>query len=104
MAEIPGIDLVLNRLDDLIRQLSGHVSTPWMDSRGTATFLCCSERTLERLVAKGLLPYRRLDPTSPKSTRLFHRRDLTAFLVIGRNPADRRLTKSENREVVELLG
>ncbi len=97
------MDLILNRLDDLARQLNGHVSTPWLTTQEAARYLRCSISQIERLTRQGLLPFHRQDPTSVRSPRLYHRRELTAFLVAGRNPVEHRLTAEEKRQVQELL-
>ena len=95
--------LILARLDDLARQLDGQVSSPWLTTTQTAQYLRCSRRKIEELTRKGLLSYRRLDPTYPQSLRLYHRKDLTAFLITGRNPHQHPPSLKEKRLVEELL-
>ena len=96
------ISLVLNRLDALARLLEGVCVSPWMNTQEVADYLRCSPRKVEELTRLGLLPFKRQDPTSPRSPRLYHRRHLTAFLVAGRNPVTHRLTPAERREVEAL--
>ena len=97
------MDLIVNRLDDLARQLDGRVCSPWLTTSETARYLKCSTRQIERLARRGLLPYSRQDPTSPKSRRLYFRRHLDTYLLLGRNPQTRRLSPAEKRLVEELL-
>jgi len=88
---------------EVILQLLQAGQSPWMTTHEAARFLRCSESKVEQLTARGLLPYRRLDPTAKRSQRLYHRRDLTAFLVTGRNSKERHLSAQERRMVEELL-
>ena len=94
---------ILRRVDDLEKLIRGGFNSPWVTTREAATLLRCSESKLNQLTAAGLIPYKRQDPTAPKSPRLFHRKDLTAYLVTGRNPARKPLSKEEKRMVEELL-
>ena len=89
-------------LDEILQLLQAGQS-PWKTTREAAQFLRCSESKVEQLTSKKLLPFRRLDPTTPRSPRLYHRRDLTAFLVAGRNPYESRLSQAERRLIEELL-
>ena len=93
------LQLILARLDDLGRWLDGKHVSPWLTTAEAATYLRCSPRKIEDLTGKGLLPYRRQDPTCPRSPRLYHKRDLTAFLITGRNPQQHRLSPEEKRQV-----
>ena len=97
------MDLVLARLDDLKRRLDGMPFSPWHTTVEAARYLRCSVRHVERLTRQALLPFKRQDPTNPKSPRIYHRRDLVGFLVTGKNPSIHRLTQAEKREVEELL-
>lgn len=97
------LGLILNRLDDLARMVQGKHVSPWKTTQEAADYLRCSPRQIEQLTRRGLLPYRRQDPTASKSTRLYHVKHLTAYLVAGRNPTTQRLTPAEKREVEELL-
>ena len=99
-----GLDLVLNRLDDLAQRIEGLYPTPWLTTAGAARYLGCSVRQVERLTDKGLLPYSRLDPTASKSSRRYHRKHLDAYLVAGKNPQSHRLTHAEKQIVKDLLG
>ena len=89
-------------LEEILRVLRAG-QTPWLTTRGAAQFLRCSESKVEQLTARGLLPCRRLDPTSPRSPRLYHRKDLTAYLVTGRNPRESRLSPADKRLVEDFL-
>lgn len=97
------LNSILNRLDNIEYLLREQFNSPWMTAKEAAWFLRCSVTQINRLASVGLLPYRRQDPTAPKSPRLFHRKDLTAYLVTGRNPARKPLSKEERRMVEELL-
>ncbi len=96
------IQEIRERLDEILQILEGGQS-PWKTTCEAAHFLRCSESKVEQLTARGLLPYRRLDPTAPRSPRLYHRKDLTAYLVTGRNPHEHHLSAQERRMVEELL-
>ena len=87
----------------IILQVLQGGQSPWFKTREAAQFLRCSESKVEQLTARGLLPYRRLDPTAPRSPRLYHVKDLTAYLIIGRNPQKSRLSPSEKRQMERLL-
>ena len=89
-------------LEIVLQVLQGGQS-PWMTTRETALFLRCSESKVEQLTAKELLPYRRLDPTLSRSPRLYHVKDLPAYLIAGRNPQKSRLSPSEKRQMENLL-
>ncbi len=102
-APLTDIGLVLNRLDDIARLVQGKHVSPWLTTQEVADFLRCSTRQIDNLTDRGLLPFRRQDPTSPKSPRLYHRRHLTAYLIAGRNPESHRLSSEEKRLVEELL-
>ena len=97
------MSLILARLDSIDRRLDGKYTSPWFTSAETAVYLRCSPRKVEELTRLGLLPFRRQDPTVPKSPRLYHRKHLTAYLVAGRNPVSNRLSPAEWREVEDLL-
>ncbi len=97
------MDLVLSRLDEIARQLDGKVSTPWFNIQQAASYLKCSVSSIDRMSRRGVLPFHRQDPTSARSPRLYHRRELTAFLVTGRSPRSHRLSPAEKRLVEELL-
>lgn len=77
--------------------------TPWMSSKEAANYLRCSSSKVEDLTNAGLLPHRRLDPRSARSRRLYHRRDLTAYLVAGRNPHSSPLSVAEKKQIKELV-
>ena len=98
----PEMSLVLPQLNRIEAGNSRQIS-PWMTTAEAADYLRCSTRQIEKLTRLGLLPFRRLDPAATKSQRLFHRRDLTAYLVAGRNPVEHRLSPQEKRLVEELL-
>ncbi len=102
-APLTEMGLVLNRLDDIVRLVQGKHVSPWMTTQEAAGFLRCSTRQIDNLTDRGLLPFRRQDPTSSKSPRLYHRKYLTAFLVAGKNPVKHRLSPEEKRLVEELL-
>lgn len=103
MIEAADLQLVLTRLDDLTRRLDGKPVSPWFVIAEAADYLRCSMRHIDRLTERGLLPFRRQDPTTPRSPRLYHRKDLVGFLVSGKNPETHPLTKEEKRKVDELL-
>lgn len=103
MNENDEMGTILNRLDELARRLDGMHVSPWLTTKEAADYLHCSTRKVEELTRRGLLPYRRQVPTSPKSPRLYHRKHLTAYLVAGRNPEKHRLSAAERQEVEELL-
>ncbi|MCH8908518.1 MAG: helix-turn-helix domain-containing protein [Candidatus Heimdallarchaeota archaeon] len=89
------------KLERIIELLEGS-RTPWLSSKEAANYLRCSSSKLEDLTTSGLIPFRRLDPRSPRSPRLFHRWDLDAYLVAGRNPHSSPLSASERRQLKEL--
>ncbi|MFC1542914.1 hypothetical protein ACFL4K_00045 [Candidatus Neomarinimicrobiota bacterium] len=95
--------LILARLDSIDRRLDGQHVSPWFTSAQAAEYLRCSPRQIEKLSRLGLLPFHRQDPTIPKSPRLYHRRHLTSFLVVGKNPIKHHLSREEKRLVEELL-
>ena len=97
------IGLILDRLDELSKNLREQLESPWLTSKGAAAYLRCSISKINRLSDRDLLPYRRLDANAPRSQRLFHRRDLTAYLITGRNPGAYRLSSSERSLVDQLL-
>ncbi len=101
----PPADLtqILARLDDIARRLDGKHVSPWLDTKSAAQYLNCSTRKIEELTRLGLLPFKRLDTTCPRSPRLYHRKHLTAYLVVGRNPESHRLSSEEKRLVEELV-
>ena len=97
------ISLILARLDNLAQMVQGRYVSPWLTTREAAAFLRCSVSKVEQLTNVGLLPFQRLDPTSRKSPRLYHRKHLTAYLVTGRNSVKQRLSAEEKRQIQELL-
>ena len=98
------LHLILTQLDRIEALLVRHEpASPWLTAFEAAEFLRCSKSKLNQLTADGLLPFKRRDPTLIKSPRLFSRRDLTAFLVTGRNPETNPLSPDERRRVRELL-
>ena len=98
-----GIDLILNRLDGLARIIQGKLVSSWLTTREAAAFIRCSKSKIDRLVAAGDLRFYRQNPSVARSPRLFHRKDLTAFLVTGKNPAFHRLTHAEKQQVEDML-
>ena len=102
MKQTLDIDLILSRLDDLAGIIRGQTS-PWYTTCEAANYLRCSPRQIEKLTQLGLLPFKRQDPTAPKSPRLYHRKHLTAFLLTGKNPVAQHLSPSEKHLVEELL-
>jgi len=96
------VEQILARLDCVETALTRKIG-PWVNSAEAADYLRCSPRKVEALTRRGLLPYKRQDPTVPKSPRLYHRRELTAFLITGKNPETHPLTKEEKMRVEELL-
>lgn len=102
-APLADMALILARLDTLDKAILGLHVSPWMTTKEAAAFLRCSESKINQLSDTCLLPYRRLDPTAPRSTRLYHRKHLTAYLMAGRNPVKHRLSPEEKRLVEELL-
>lgn len=101
MSEESGLILQrLNEIELLLRKIN---VSPWMNSKEAAAFLRISPSKMETLISRGLIPYRRVDSESPKSQRLFHRRELVGYLVSGSNPRTRRLSPAEKRIVDELL-
>ena len=95
--------LILARLDDIDRRLDGNHVSPWLTTSEAARYLRCSTSQIERLTRRGLLPFKRQDPTTPKSPRLYHKEDLVGFLVAGKNPSVYRLTPSEKQLLKDLL-
>ncbi len=95
--------MILTRLDDISRQLQGQHSSVWYTTKEAAAYLRCSVSKINQLTDRGKLPFKRQDPTTSRSPRLYHRKDLTAFLVTGCNPRKRRLSPEEKRLVEELL-
>ncbi len=95
--------LILARLDSIDRRLDGKHVSPWLTTQEAASYFRCSPRKVEQLTRLGLLPFRRQDPTAPRSPRLYHVKHLTAYLVAGRNPVKHRLSPEEKRLVKELL-
>lgn len=100
---LASMDLILSRLDDLASRLDAKHVSPWMTTAEAAEYLRCSNRQIDSLTDRGQLPFKRQDPTAPKSPRLYHRKHLTAYLVSGRNPQTHKLTPTERRKVEELL-
>lgn len=103
MDEMPKPEAVLERLDELFRLIQGFDRSPWMTMKEAGRYLRCSKRKVEQLVAAGKLPYYRLDPSLEKSPRLLHRKHLAAFLLVGKNTMDQRLTSAERKMVDELF-
>lgn len=97
------LKLILDRLEEIAQLLRGNMISPWLTTQEAATFLRCSLSKIDEMTKLGLLPFRRLDPTATRSPRLYHRRDLTAFLVTSRNPRESRLSPAEKRLVETLL-
>ncbi len=97
------LSAILNRLDNIENLIRGEFNSPWMTAKEAARFLRCSVTQVNRLASAGLIPYSRQDSTAPKSARLFNRRDLTAYLVTGRNPVKKPLSQAERRMVEDLL-
>lgn len=97
------LSLILQRLYTIERLVRGTRVSPWMTAAEAADFLRISISTLDSLTARVLIPYRRVDPESSTSKRLFHRRDLVGYLVCGHNPKTHRLTQLEKKMVEELL-
>jgi len=95
--------LILSRLDDLARQLDGKHVSPWLTTVEAAQYLRCSTSHIERLTRQALLSFKRQDPTTLKSPRLYHQKHLTAFLITGKNPSVHRLTPAEKRQVEDLF-
>lgn len=85
-----------------IQSLQEKEITPWHTTAETATYLRCSISKVEDLTNAGLLPFRRLDPRAARSPRLYHRKELAAYLICGRNPQTSKLSVSEKREVESL--
>ena len=96
-------EMILARIDELLSLIQGLATSPWMNTREAAAYLRCSLSKINRLADRGLLPYRRLDADAPRSKRLFHRRDLTAYIITGRNPGTYRLSPAERSLVDQLL-
>ena len=96
------LDVILDGIEKILSTLVTHDPSPWMTTSEAARYLRCSESKLEELTNAGLLPHRRLDPRSSRSRRLYHRNDLAAYLVTGRNPHSSPLRAHERRIVKEL--
>ena len=97
------LDLILDRLETIEKKFVGLKGCPWLLAKEAAAYLRISVSKLDEIVAKGRIPFKRIDPDNPKSPRLFHRKDLVAHLVCASNPQTHRLTQSEKRIVVALL-
>ena len=91
---------ILSKINSLVDHSSA--DTPWLTTREAATYLRCSVRKVDQLSATGLIPYKRQDHTLHQSSKLFHRKQLTAFIVAGKNSSKQRLTTSERKQVDEL--
>ena len=95
--------LILTRLDSIDQRLDGTHVSPWLTTAEAANYLRCSPRKIEDLTRRGLLPFFRQDPISPRSARRYNKRSLTAFLITGQSPQQHRLSPHEKRLVEELL-
>lgn len=93
----------IREMQEEILQVLRAGQSPWMTTHEAARFLRCSTSKIEQLTARGLLPFKRLDPTTPRSPRLYHVKDLNAYLVTGRNPRESRLSLAEKRMLEDLL-
>lgn len=86
-----------------ILEISQESRSPWRTTKGAAAYLRCSPSKIEALTNLGLLPFYRQDSTAPRSPRLYHVKDLTAYLITGLNPQKHHLSAQERRIVEELL-
>ena len=91
----PELSRIRQRLDNLASLHNGKLVSRWMTTHEAAEYLRCSTRKIEDLTRRGLLPFSRMDPTSPKSPRLYHRRHLDKYLLSGKNPVTQRLSPAE---------
>ena len=98
------VGLLIARLDEIGCFIQQNLASPWMNTADAAKFLRCSVSQIEKLTNAGRLPYYRLNPTAPKSPRLYNRRHLTGFIISGKNPVATRLSPAEKRQVAELMG
>lgn len=96
--------IIINRLDELAQRIEGLSPTYWLTTSGAAQYLVCSVRQVELLTDKGLLPFSRLDSTAPKSSRRYYRKHLDAYLILGKNPTNHRLSPDEKKRIKELVG
>ena len=96
------LDVILDGIEKILHTLVRLDPSPWMTTSETARYLRCSITKIDQLTSSGLLPFRRLDPRASRSPRIYHKRDLTSFLVTGRNPHIKPLKPAENRAVAEL--
>jgi len=97
------LDMILDGIEKILSTQMTHNPSPWMTTAEAARYLRCSITKIDQLTNSGFLPFRRLDPRASRSPRIYHKRDLTSFLVTGRNPRDKPLKSAEMRAVVELL-
>ena len=68
-------ELIAERVEtELAERKEGNGGTPWLSLRDAADYLCVSERTLERAIARG-----RLRSSTLGRRRILHRDDLDAY-------------------------
>ena len=95
------LEMVLARLDQI--DISIHrLQSPWFTTSEAAEYMRCSVSQTGRLTKSGRLPFTRLNPESQRGPRLYHRKNLDAYLVTGKNNQSQRLTPAEKRQVKEL--
>lgn len=96
-------ELVVIGVEELTDFLQNLAASPWLTLEEAATYLRCSKRKIEQLIASRQLPFSRQDPSHQRSPKLIHRKHLIAFLISGKNAITQRLTPVERRLVDELL-
>lgn len=102
MSSLPEFEMILERIDRIESTLVGQ-RTPWMSTSEAAKFIRASTSLIEKLTRAGDIPFYRQNPGSVRSTRLYHRRDLTAFLITGKNARADQLSPQEKKDVERLL-
>ena len=102
MRSLPEFEMILARLDQIESRLVCQ-RTPWMSTSEAAEFIRASTSLIEKLTRAGKIPFYRQNPNAARSSRLYHRRDLTDFLITGKNAQADQLSQQEKKEVERLL-
>ncbi len=102
MSSNPDNDMLLTRLDQIDSAIAG-IQSPWMTTSEAANYLRCSVSLVEKLTREGKIPFYRQNPGVDQSPRLYHRKDLTAFIISGKNTQVDQLNPHEKKEVERLL-
>ena len=102
MSSLPEFEMILARLDQIESELVGH-RPPWMSTSEAAEFIRASTSLIEKLTRAGKIPFYRQNPNAARSSRLYHRKDLIAFLITGKNAQADQLSPQEKKDIERLL-